>query len=111
MSKDSRDGGKFSGSHTTLIPAAASVADKAETCPFVYNIVLGFIKAGLNSANGQRRVKIIREAGASVLLAVRDNASQQEIRVYTRSKHETVLAIARGAREAGLHISFENRDQ
>ncbi len=107
--KNTRSGGKFSNNHTTLIPAAVIIADIASDCPFTYNISPGVIKAGLGSVNGQRRVKIINLGNKSILLAVRDNASQQEIQVYTHNSHETILAIARGARNAGLHISFENR--
>jgi len=105
MSKDSRSGGKFSGNHTTLIPAAAIVADIAHDCPFVTNVSPGFIKAGLKSVSGQRRVKITDD-GSSILLSVRDNASHQEIHVHSKNMQATKLAIAKGARNAGLHISF-----
>ena len=108
MSKDSRSGGKFSGNHTTLIPAAAIVADIAHACPFVTNISPGFIKAGLKSVNGQRRVKI-SDDGASILLAVRDNTSHQEIHVHSKNMQATKLAIARGSRNAGLQIAFQKQ--
>jgi hypothetical protein len=103
--KDSRSGGKFSGNHTTLSPAARIVADIAAACPSVTKISPGFLKAGLPSVNGQRRVKILDDSG-QVLLSVRDNCSHQEVHVYTSDAHATKLAIARGARNAGLHISF-----
>ena len=103
--KDSRSGGKFSGNHTTLIPAAAIVADIAHACPFVTKISPGFIKAGLRSVAGQRRVKITDD-GASILLSVRDNTSHQEIHVYSNDIQATKLAIAKGARNAGLRIAF-----
>mgnify|MGYP001589442566 FL=1 len=108
MSKDSRSGGKFSGNHTTLIPMAAIVADIAHECPFVTNISPGFIKAGLKSVNGQRRVKI-SDDGASILLAVRDNTSHQEIHVHSKNMQATKLAIARGSRNAGLQIAFQKQ--
>lgn len=107
--KNSRAGGKFNGNHTTLSNEACLLVDVGANCPFVYNISPGFLKAGLKSAHGQRSVKIIDLAGKSILLAVRGNASQQEVHVYTRDIHATKLAIARAARNAGLHISFENR--
>lgn len=103
--KYSRSGGKFSGNHTTLIPAACIVADIAAKCSHATNISPGFIKAGLRSVNGKRRVKITDD-GASLLLSVRDNTSHQEIHVHSKDMNTTRLAIARGARNAGLSISF-----
>ena len=74
MSKDSRSGGKYCGSHTTAIPTAAMLGDIAQKRPEVSKILLGFIKAGLKSANGQKRVKLI-DCEGSVLLSVRDNTT------------------------------------
>ncbi len=106
MSKDSRSGGKFCGSHTTLIPAAAIVADIADTSLFVTKISLGFIKAGLKSVNGNRRVKIADD-GKSLLLSVRDNASHQELRIFVSDLPKAKLALAKGVRNAGIAISFK----
>ena len=103
--KDTRSGGKYSGNHTTLTPAAALVCDIAHDCPFVTRISPGFLKAGLKSANGNRRVKIT-EDGGQILLSVRDNASHQEVHVYATNMWAAKLAIARGARNANLAISF-----
>ncbi|HEY4515621.1 MAG TPA: DUF2103 domain-containing protein [Candidatus Paceibacterota bacterium] len=105
MSKHSRSGGKFTGNHTTLIPAATIVCDVADACPSVTKIAPDFIKAGLRSVNGQRRVKITEKNGA-ILLSVRDNASHQYVYVYTKDVQAAKLAIARGARNEGLIISF-----
>lgn len=105
MSKDKRSGGKFSGNHTTMIPAAAIVADIAAKCPWVTNVSPGFIKAGLKPTSGPKRVKI-SDDGSSLLLAVRDNTSHQEVRVHSKDMQQTRLAIARGARNAGLTIAF-----
>ncbi len=105
MSKDSRSGGKYSGNHTTLIPAAAIVCDIAHACPSVTKISPGFIKAGLHSAHGKRRVKITDSEG-SILLSVRDNTSHQEVRVYTSDMQAAKLAIARGAINANIGIGF-----
>ena len=105
MSKHTRTGGKYSGSHTTVIPAAATICDIAEKCPSVKNIVLGFIKSGLRCARGNKRVKIDDKDGA-VLLSVRDNISHQEIFVYANDLQEVKLVVAKGARDAGLHICF-----
>ena len=103
--KYSRSGGKFSGNHTTLSPAASLVADIAHACTAVTKISPGFLKAGLRSANGQRRLKIT-DSGAQLLLSVRDNTSQQEVHVYASDMQAAKLAIAKGAREAGLVVSF-----
>jgi len=103
--KYSRSGGKYSGNHTTLIPAAATVCDIAHECKAVTRISPGFIKAGLSSVNGQRRVKIV-DKDECVLLSVRDNTSHQEVYVYASDRQVAKLAIARGVRNAGLHLSF-----
>ncbi|MEX0930832.1 MAG: DUF2103 domain-containing protein, partial [Candidatus Paceibacterota bacterium] len=95
--KDSRSGGKYSGNHTTLIHAAAIMCDIADKCVNVTRISPGFIKAGLKSVQGKRRVKITNRAGA-LLLSVRDNTSHQEVFIYTNDVHATKLSIAKGAR-------------
>ncbi len=103
--KNHRLGGKFGGSHTTVIPVAGLVSDIAVSLPEVNKVVLGFIKAGLSSVGGQRRVKITRRDG-NIFLAIRDNTSHQEITVYTSDLQRTALSIARSARSIGLHVSF-----
>ncbi len=110
MSKDSRSGGKFTNNHTTLVPAAAIVCDIANKCPSVTKITPGFIKAGIKSANGQRRVKITEKNGA-ILLSVRDNASHQEVYVYADDAQTAKLTIARGARNHKLNIAFGDKDK
>ncbi len=106
--KYSRSGGKFSGNHTTLIPAACTVADIASACSQVRNISPGYIKAGLNSVSGDRRVKITDIPGG-LFLSVRDNTSHQELYVYADDIQATRTAIARGARNCRLNISFGKR--
>ena len=103
--KYSRSGGKFSGNHTTLTPAACLVADIAHACESVTRISPGFLKAGLKSVNGHKRVKIT-DNGSQLLLSVRDNTSHQEVHVYATDMQAAKLTIARGARTAGLSISF-----
>lgn len=107
MSKDSRMGGKFTGSHTTCVPLAAQIADLAEASTYVTKINLGFITAGLRSANGRRRVKITDD-GKSLLLSVRDNTSHQELRVYVTNLQEARLAVSRGVRNAGIELRFKD---
>lgn len=103
--KYSRSGGKFSGNHTTLIPAACLVADIAHACAAVTKISPGFLKAGLRSVSGKRRVKITDD-GSCLLLSVRDNASHQEVRVYARDTDIAKRIIAEGASATGLAVSF-----
>lgn len=103
-SKYSRSGGKFSGNHTTLIPAACTIADIAHACESVYKISPGIIKAGLRSVSGKRRLKVSQNGDTYLLLQVRDNASQQQVHVYTNDLQGTVNAIAEGARDAGLLV-------
>jgi len=77
--KNARAGGKFTGNHTSLTPAVADVADG---CQFVTKISPGYIKSGLRSAGGKRRVKIT-EKGAGFMISVRGNISHQELHVYS----------------------------
>jgi hypothetical protein len=103
--KNHRSGGKFRGSHTTLIDAAAEVVDYAVDRPEVTGVSLCFIKTGLPPANGQKRIKISEEGGA-VLLQVRGNTSQQLVMIFSDDFQATKLAIARHARSQGLSLSF-----
>lgn len=109
MKKNSRNGGKFNNKHGTLTETALIVADIANRCEAVTKISIGFIKAGLPSNNGQRRVKILDD-GAEILLSVRDNSANQELHIYATDKQAAKLAIARASRNAGLHISFGSRE-
>lgn len=106
MSKYSRSGGKFTGNHTTLIPTACEVCDIASRVPEVTKITPGFIKAGLKSVAGQRRVKFTDENPHTILLSVRDNASHQEVRVYVTNIQEARTTIARRLRDANIAIRF-----
>lgn len=103
--KDSRQGGKYTGNHTTLTPVAALLCDIAHNSPHVTRISPGFLKVGLKPANGGRRVKIIDKDGG-ILLSVRGGTSHQEVHVYVNNLHEARLAIARGARDNNIAISF-----
>lgn len=106
--KGARAGGKFGGGHTTVIPAAGIIADIAEACPVVTKISVGFIKAGLPNVQGARRLKITVGDGG-ILLTVRDNTSQQEVRIYTSDVQQAVACVQSGARAAGFHVVFPKR--
>ncbi len=105
MKKDHRSGGKYTGSHTTVIPAAGLLTDIADQQPEVTKIALGYIKAGLPSAAGKRRAKITERLG-NLLLSVRDNVSQQEITVYSTDLKQSKRALYQGALKFGIEVSF-----
>ncbi len=105
MSKKARAGGKFTGNHTSLIPAAILIADIADQCEVVHRISPGYIKAGLKSVGGQRRIKITVNNGY-ILVAVRDNISQQELHIYSTDTTLAKSYIAREAKRQGLIVSY-----
>jgi hypothetical protein len=102
--KGQRMGGKFTGSHTTVIAAATEIADIADECSLVTKIALGFIKTGLPSQKGLKRLKI-QVTDGSLLLTVRDNIAQQELRVYATDVPGAKRAIAVRASEAGFAVT------
>lgn len=89
--KTSRSGKRYGGNHTTLVPLAVLVCDVVHKHPSVTKIAPGFINAGLTTVRGRRRVKVTARTGG-LLLAVRDNASRQEVHIYTTSP-EAVTAL------------------
>ncbi|MEK7614936.1 MAG: DUF2103 domain-containing protein [Patescibacteria group bacterium] len=108
--KDSRSGGKYGGNHTTLIHAAATVCDIAESCSAVTRISPGFIKAGLPGVNGKRRIKIVEQSGA-LLLTVRDNTSHQEVYIYASDLQAVKSILEQGAQKAGFFVSFGVKEE
>ena len=82
MSKGHKQGGKITGSHTTVIPAAEKVIDLLQKTVGVQKISIGFIKQGIKS--GRQAIKIM-EMDSGLLLKMRGTASIQEIRVYTNN--------------------------
>ena len=106
-SKSHRSGGKYSGSHTTIIPTAAGITDLAHKQKEVSKIGIGYIKTGLSPSRRGGCVKIGCGEKGRVLLQIRGNTTQQEIHVWTSDVNKTKLAVARGARDLGMNISFE----
>lgn len=106
MSKDSRSGKKYGGTHTSLIPLAAVICDVAHQSPFVTKISPGFIKAGLRSVGGQRRIKISSDK-TSLLLSIRDNASHQEVRIYASNIEGVKTVIAQFARSILVKVTHQ----
>jgi hypothetical protein len=103
--KNHRQGGKFGGNHTTFIDAAIILANIAAVREEVSCVSPGFISSGKGGGNGQRRVKI-SDAPWGLLLTVSQNASVQEVKVFTGNLHATKFGIACGARNADIAICF-----
>lgn len=110
MSKYSRSGGKYTGNHTTLIPLASLVCDLAHAIPHVTKISPSFIKSGLKSARGKRRVKFSDEGNGSLLLSIRDGIAHQEVRIYTTDLQTARTELARRILDEGIAIRFKNDD-
>lgn len=104
---EKRAGGKFSGNHTTLTDLAAILADIAVKLPDVRKISPGFIRMNEGTGRAERRVKFIDKDGGGVLLKIRQNCSVQEVFIMTDDSHKIKLALARAARNRGIHISFQ----
>lgn len=106
MALEKRNGGKFSGNHTTLTDLAAVLADVAVKLPSVRRISPGFISAGQGTGKGERRVKFLDKNGG-VLLVIRQSHTIQDLWIITDDRQETKLAIARAARDMNVAISFQ----
>ena len=87
--KNSRSGGKYGGSHTTVTPDAGIICDAIHNIEGITKISPGYIKSGLRSVGGKRRVKILIDTGF-LLVTVRGNTTTQEIYIYSND-----LEIAR----------------
>ncbi|HIP49850.1 MAG TPA: hypothetical protein EYG99_00170 [Candidatus Pacebacteria bacterium] len=83
MSKGHKQGGKITGSHSTIIPAAERLVDFLQKINEIDKISIGFIKQGIKS--GKHSIKIM-ELNSGLLLKVRGSASIQEIRIYAKNK-------------------------
>ena len=103
--KNARAGGKFNGNHTSLIPLAALVCDIAHQFATVTKISPGFIKAGLPSVRGKRRMKMTKKDGA-LLLSIRDNTSHQEVYIYTSDTESTQRAITGEVKKHHVLITY-----
>lgn len=103
--KKHRGGGKFRGTHTTLIDLAAKVADIIERLDQVTGISCGVVETGKGAAGGTQKVKIVKMLGG-VLLTVRQSRSVQEVRVYGHDVQKTMEAVARGLRNHDIRIHF-----
>jgi len=74
--------GKLAGTHTSFTPLALQVCKKLTKCDLVEKISSGHITGGLRSSNGKRNVKATKNDTGALFLAIRDNLTLQEIRVF-----------------------------
>jgi hypothetical protein len=79
-----RAGGKFAGSHTTLIDETIKLVDKAEKMDEVTKIVLGPIR----NMKGIKVSKKFYEIGAGWKIVVCGKSARQEIFFYTTEKEK-----------------------
>jgi len=82
MTKNTRNGYKMGGKHTTVIDAAEKVVDYLRSNGDVDKVVASRIKMGLKTS--KHSMKIIHETGC-LLLKVRGTASIQDIRVFSQN--------------------------
>lgn len=99
-----RSGGKYAGSHTSVIELGAWICDFAYKLPEVYRLSLGYISMS-SSGGGIRKIKIVDETGG-VLLVVNQPGSAQEIRIYTNNRQTTKEAIARFIADNNITFQF-----
>lgn len=83
-------GGKYTASHTTIIPAADAPARAAARLDCVTKISLGLIKT---LRNGPPAIKFLEESSVCLLVKVRGASALQEIRVYTTDIEEARAAM------------------
>ena len=86
-------GGKFTGSHTTVIDAAVEILKALNTSEQVTKIAIGYIKQKVGKSASQPRYKI-QDNGAGIRLTVNGPATIQEFHVYTEDPDATRLIIA-----------------
>lgn len=109
--KGHRSGGKFGGSHTTMIPLAEVLVDSIVKHYSVTKISAGFIKAGLPSANGNRQMKIY-DAQGGMRLRIRDNTTRQDVWVFTKGVQEITQILERVSLEKRIRFCIgESADE
>lgn len=106
--KQTRNGGKFNGKHTTLTKPASIIADIANQCEAVYKISLDIIESGLSSTHGQKRLKIKKDTH-HILLVVRGGITTQQLYAYSKDIETATAYIAKEAKEQGFIVSAENQ--
>lgn len=103
--KKHRGGGKFKGSHTTLVDIALRVVDIVERLDACTGISCGIVQSGKGVTGGTQKVKITKMSGG-LLLTARQSRSVQEVRVYGPDVQELLEAVARSLRNEDIRIHF-----
>lgn len=85
---------KLTQNHTSLIPIAVKVLEGIGKNNEITKISPGFIKAGLRSTGGKRRIKINKLNTNCILLSIRGNTSHQEITIYSEDIKKTSKALS-----------------
>lgn len=101
-------GGKVTGSHTTLTEDAKKVTDFLVALECITKIALGVISNnGGKSVSTVHSVKIVDES-ACVLVRVTQRSTVQELRFYTHDndRQKAKLALARFVREHSWALRF-----
>lgn len=101
-----RDGGKFIGSHTTVLDTTGLIADIAAKRPEVTKINVSVMAMGKGVAGGQRRLKFSDAGPTTILVTVRQSRSVQELWIHSTDVRVTKLALARAARDRRIAIKF-----
>ncbi len=104
-SKHHRRGGKFAGSHSTYTEISCKLADAANDLPEVTKISSGFIRSGLKSVNGQRRVKLVAKNTHCILATVRDNITCHEVWIYVSNMAAAMTNLADKIKSLGIEVS------
>ena len=98
-----RSGGKVCKTHSTCTRVVGKLVDEAERCPSISRIRLGYISAGIGSAHGLCRAKILPEPGA-LLLKIRDHTFHQEVWIYVLNQRDAKEWLVRCLTKLGLKI-------
>lgn len=107
--KNTRAGGKFTGSHGTMTELAARVADIASDCSCVRKIAIGLIQTSRGRGGASRRVKILVMPWC-LRLTVTANAAVQTLFVYGDSLSAMVQKLKEKLEAAGLAVFVQKED-
>jgi len=93
--KTTRSGGKYTGSHTTIIPEAAKILDEIHGWNFVKKIALGLIKSTKRRGGSQLRLHPREFNGPAhgLQITISKGGSLQEVYIYLED-HTTLKYVS-----------------
>ena len=106
-----KQGGKVTGSHTTVSDLSALVVDFLDKCASVSKISIGVITNEAQANGSIWTVKIVDETGC-VMVRTTQKSTDQTIRFYTdglEERQKAKLALARFVRNNGWVLRFGSR--